>query len=233
MTIGAKTAWISLASLLTLSACNASFGDRVHEDVHQAFSTGATPVVHVNNVIGRVRIATWDKPSVDVKATKYASDDDYLRNITIDMHLTGNDVTIATRYTGSDQKGGVRYTITVPTNASLDIDNVAGTIDVAGVRGNVTAKSQVGTIDAKLGTVGADRTLNLDTTTGTVRLAIAGDSSARVDAHSTIGSFSTDFPTIQTSRDNLGASASGSIGAGAGKIRLTTTTGSIDLNKQS
>jgi DUF4097 and DUF4098 domain-containing protein YvlB len=74
--------------------------------------------------------------------------------------------------------------------------------------------------------------VDLTATTGSVRLAIDALSDARVEAQSKVGSFSSDFPSITMSRENVvGMSASGTIGKGRATIHLATTTGSISLRR--
>ena len=217
------------AALLAESACAGGFG-QVHERFHQTIASSNAPTVHVDNVAGTIHVATWNKRGIDVTGTKYARDAQGLRGIVIAVHSQGRDIFIATKYTGSTKQGGVSYTISVPANASLAIKNVAGTVNVGNVRGNVDIQTQAGTIDAALGKVDGTRSIDLSATTGTVGLSIARNSSARVTAHSTVGSFSSEFPSVaKSSSDLVGVRANGTIGSGSATIRLSTTMGAIDL----
>lgn len=214
--------------LFALTAC--SGGDRLHEQVHQTLSVNGTPNVSVRNVAGVVRVETWQKPIVDVKATKTGYDIGDLRNIAVDVHLDGGTVVIATRYSGDTRGGGVDYQISVPEGASTNIHNVAGAVDLAGVRGDVVVETQAGQITANLGKVEGARSIALSATTGAIRLAIARDSSASIEVNSTIGHFSSSFPGIEQSSENVvGTRASGKIGSGSATIRLSTTVGAIEL----
>lgn len=218
------------SALLTLCACNVNLGDRVHEDFHQAIDSGATPVVHVDNIAGTVTVEPWAKPVVNIAATKYGSSADDLRNVTIGVHREGDGIFVVTTYSGSTNGGGVRYRISVPSGASVQVSNTAGTAAIGAVAGNVNVETQAGTIEARLGRVDGQRTIALSATTGTVTLRISPQSSASIDASSTIGAFSSDIPGIAQSRANLvGVRASGKVGAGTAQIRLTTTTGAISL----
>lgn len=220
------SAWAGL--LLALIACSA--GDRVHEQTHQTLSVSRTPNVNVRNVAGLVRVEAWQKPLVDVKATKTGYDLSDLRNVTIDVQQEGDTVVIATKYSGDTHGGGVDYQISVPEGASTEIHNVAGAVELTGVRGNVVVETQAGQITANLGKVEGDRSIALSATTGAIRLSIAPDSSASVDATSTIGHFSSSFPAIAQSSENVvGTRASGKIGSGSATIRLSTTVGAIEL----
>ncbi|HEY1884203.1 MAG TPA: DUF4097 family beta strand repeat-containing protein [Candidatus Cybelea sp.] len=215
---------------LTLCACTAAYGERVHEQFHQTLESGNSPSVTVDNVAGTVTIQTWTKASVDVSATKYGYDASQLRGITIGVSSGAAGISIKTHYESDDHSGGVRYTITVPVASSLDVGNVAGSVRVAGVTGNVIVETQAGTVDALLGRVDGNRSIDLRATTGTIALRIARDSSASVEAQSVVGSFSSDFPGIGQSRENIvGSRAAGKIGAGTARIRLATTTGAISI----
>jgi DUF4097 and DUF4098 domain-containing protein YvlB len=219
--------------LASIVGCTAAFGERAQEDVHQVISAGRTPVVHVNNVAGSVRIQGSSKSAIDVTATKYGYDRQELRSININVHKQGNSIFIETIYGGGVHHGGVRYRITVPADASLQISNTAGAVDIAGVGGDVLVDTQAGKISANVGRVDAYRTIDLRATTGAVTLDIAAGSSAVVTASSTVGDFSTDVPGIAKSRQNLvGVQGGGTIGSGSAHIRLATTTGAIALRER-
>jgi Putative adhesin len=224
-----------LAILTTagLCACSGSFSDSAREAFHQTVSVGAGAVVHVENVAGAVRVDAWPQASVDVAATKYAHDADALRDIHIGVRKEGSDVFIETSYGGGMHGGGVRYRLSVPADASLQIRNVVGAVELAGVRGNVHVDTQAGDITAAVGRVAGNRSIDLGATTGAVALTIAPGSDAKVAALSTVGRFSSDVPGVSQRRENLvGASGSGTIGAGSASIRITTTTGAITLRQR-
>src|SRR5262249_36838889 len=127
---------------------------------------------------------------------------------------------------------GVRYVISVPADASLDVNNSTGAIRIDAVGGDVTAVTQTGEVSAGVGRVAAQRSVDLTATTGSVRLTIGAGSDARVEAKTTIGDVSSDFDSIVSERRNVvGASASGKLGNGSASIRLTTTTGAISLRR--
>lgn len=221
---------IALGAVLLLCACTGSFGERVHEQFHQSIDSGPTPTVHVDNIAGTVQIAPWSKPVVNIAATKYGYDASELRSVTISVHREGEGIFVVTTYAGTNNGGGVRYRISVPAGASVQVGNVAGSVSVGPVAGNVSVETQAGTIDARLGRVDGDRSVDLRATTGTITLRIARDSNATLDAESTVGGFSSDFSGIVQSRENVvGVRAGGKIGTGSAHIRLTTTTGAISL----
>lgn len=214
--------------LFALAACSA--GDRVHEETQRTIPVSNAPNLNVRNVAGVVRIESWQKPTVAVKATKYGYDAGDLRNVTIDVHQEGDTVVVATKYSGDTRGGGVDYQIFVPDGASANVHNVAGAVDLTGVRGNIVVETQAGQITADLGKVEGDRSIALSATTGAIELTIARDSSASVEVTSTVGHFSSSFPAISQSSENIvGTRASGKIGSGSATIRLSTTVGAIEL----
>ncbi|HEY2474122.1 MAG TPA: DUF4097 family beta strand repeat-containing protein [Candidatus Cybelea sp.] len=217
-----------VGAMLTLCACTGALGERVHEDFHQTVDSTNSPSVSVDNVAGSIAVETWTRPAVDVAARKYGYDASELRGINIDVRRDAGAISVTTRYSGSIHNGGVRYRITVPQDSSLNISNVAGSVRLAAVTGNVSVETQAGTIDAVLGRVDGNRSIDLRATTGTITVRIAHDSSANLDAQSLVGSFSSDFPDIAQSRENVvGSRASGKIGAGTARVHLQTTTGAI------
>jgi len=231
----ARTGTLASLALLAVSACTGDFGERVREEVHQTIAAGANPSVLVENVAGTVRVEGTSRADIDVTATKYGHDTEELRNIAIAIRRESSGrVSIATHYTGGGHAGGVRYHILLPSGAWLVVANIAGTVDVSGVRGNVDVETQAGAIGVDAGTVAGSRAIDLRATTGAITLWIAPNSSARVDAASTVGAFSSDIPGIAQQRENLvGARGSGTIGSGSASIRLTTTTGAIALRERS
>jgi hypothetical protein len=223
---------VLLFSLCSLAACSASFGERVHEEVRRTVATGAAPMVRVENVAGEIAVEGWAKPAVDVDATKYGYDQQDLQKVAVDVRAEEGGVSIVTRYTGETHHGGVRYRISVPADASLQIVNVAGTVELAGVGGNVSVQTQVGEITANAGRVAGNRSIDLNATTGAIALTISSDSSATIDATSSVGSFASDFPSVSQERRNLvGARGTGTIGSGSARITLRTTTGAIALKR--
>lgn len=233
MVVRLRALSISLLLPLALQACSGAFGERMRENVHQTVAAGGAPIVRVDNVAGAVRVEGWNKPFVDVQATKYGHDESELRSIAINVGRQGNEVVIATRYGGGVHGGGVRYRISVPSGASLHVSNVAGAADFTGIDGDFDVETQAGEITADVGVVRANRSIDLRATTGAITLTIAPGSSARVTAQSTVGDFSSSIPGITQERRNIvGSGGGGTIGSGSARINLTTTTGAIALREK-
>lgn len=223
----------AFAIFLILEACSGALGERVREQVHQSVTAGSAPAVQIENVAGAVRVDAWNKPIVDVQATKYGYDPQELRSISIAVAREPGAVSVVTRYGSGVHGGGVRYKISVPQDASLRISNTAGSVDIAGVRGDVKITTEAGEITADVGRVAASRSIDLRATTGAVTLTIARGSDATVRAASTVGDFASGIPGISTTREHVvGARGGGTIGTGSARINLETTTGAIALRQR-
>lgn len=205
-----------VAALTVLPACSFS---PVHETVHRSVPAAGSPTIHVDNSVGGVTIRGWEKPTVDVVAIKSARSLDDLKNIAIDVESRGSGVSITTVNNGGGNfwSGGVKYTIMVPADTSIDVTNGTGGIRISGVQGNVVARTSTGGMTADLGRVDGKRNIDMQVTTGGIDVTIARDSSATVDMHASVGGVKSDF-----SGDR--------IGTGSGRIRLETTTGGVTLH---
>ena len=217
-------AWLSMV----LIACS---GTHVREEVRKSVPASAAPSIRIDNAVGEIRITGSQSHSVDIDAVKSGGSLDDVRNIDVDVESRGNTITLATKYHGF-ARGGVSYTISVPAGASLDITNSTGAVRIEGIDGDVTAATQTGEVVASLGRVTARRSIDLTATTGSLKLTIDQNSDARVEARTTVGDVRSDFPSLESVRQNVvGARAAGTIGSGTATIRLTATTGAIALRK--
>lgn len=201
----------------------------MQERFHQSIPLGAPIRLHLDNAVGAVQIEGWSREKVDVQATKSAPSIGDLHNIKIDVSVRGENVSISAQYTGMGHEGGVSYSVLVPFNAAIEVVNGTGKLEITGVRGDVSASTTVGEIDADLGVVASHRVIELTATTGAIRAAIARDSSARVNASTTVGQISTDFQGVSVNRSVVGATATGDIGSGSALVHLGTITGAIAL----
>lgn len=220
---------IAVCALLLVTACSS------YEDAHTAFhasvNTGPAPTVTISNVVGEISVQPSDANAVNIAATKYASKESDLANIDVSARLTKGGVLVQTRYL-SDKTGGVRYDVIVPRGASIDVTNTTGTIKVGAVSSNVVVHTATGTIDANLGRIAANRSIDLKSDTGTIVLHMASDSSANVSASSALGSVSSDFESIATARNNIvGSRAGGRVGGGTATVRLQVGTGTIAIDR--
>jgi hypothetical protein len=150
---------------------------------------------------------------------------------------------------GDERAWSVSYRILVPRGTDLDLEALNGAIRVAGVEGGVSARTTNGAI--RLSDVDGDvrvRTTNgsiraefsdgfrlahageLRTTNGSVELSLPRDFSARLEASTTNGGITTDFPV--TVQGRIGRRMSVVLGEGGPELRVATTNGGIRLRER-
>jgi len=201
----------------------------------------------LQNVNGRVEVQGWDRPEVEIRATKTATKSHSdLERVHIDVNANPDSVSVVTQY---PQDEGVDvvvdYTIRLPHTAQVEhITTVNGTLIVSGVdtlrdlrtvNGNIEVYEAGGTLHAK--TTNGNLHLELarfegandataDTTNGSVLLAILPGAGARIEARSLNGDFRTELPLALES-SLAPREIHGTLGGGGGSIRLHTVNGSI------
>lgn len=182
-----------------------------------------------------------------------------LQEIQIEVRSTASGISIETKQPNRGMGGildaifgdnvnmGVRYDLTVPrsmnltvenTNGSvhvselagrLDLETTNGRIEVSRCTGSVNAGTTNGAIRAELLQVASGAAMRLETTNGGIALSVPSTLAATIDAGTTNGSVSTDIP-ISTTRFEK-TSLRGTMNGGGPSIRLSTTNGSIRINR--
>jgi DUF4097 and DUF4098 domain-containing protein YvlB len=143
-----------LAASLVLTGCDdwADWGntDRYKEDFHFTHDLKSGGRLSVENLNGSIEIQSWDKDSVDITGTKYASTEQVLEAMKIDVVAPGDFVRIRT-ISPSGHRGnhGARYVIRVPRRTELDrIQTSNGRISVDGIEGTARLRTSNGAIRA-------------------------------------------------------------------------------------
>lgn len=148
-----------------------------------------------------------------------------------------------------DRSWSVSYRILVPEGTDLELEALNGHVRVAGVRGGVSARTTNGSIRlAGVDGIVRVRTTNgsvraeydegfrlghpaeLRTTNGSVELTVPAAFSARLEASTTNGGITTDFPVTVEGR--IGRRVSAVLGDGGPELRLATTNGGIRLRRR-
>src|ERR1700747_2428747 len=87
-------------SVLGLTACEdfdiGGVSDRYREDFHFSYPLNAGATVQVENANGSVEIVGWDKDTIEIDGTKYASSEERLKETKIDVSPSPGSVTIRT-----------------------------------------------------------------------------------------------------------------------------------------
>ncbi len=213
-----RNRWLALLLFplaLFLAGCELeNFGDsqRYQEDFQQSHPLKAGGRLYLENFNGSVDIAGWDRETIDISGTKYASTERAVNAIKVDVVVSGDSVRIRT-VRPSERWGnmGARYTIRVPRKTTLD--------KIATSNGSI----EVGLIDAPV---------RVTTSNGAIR---ADNLTSGLEAHTSNGSV-----TLEEVKGDLEATTSnGSIraelaGTANGRpVRLRTSNGSIDLTLDS
>ncbi len=233
----------------------------ITEEFHQSYSLSPDGKVRLNNVNGGVEIKVWDKNEVRVDAVKHADDKDMMEHLQIVVNASSDLVDIDTKYpqdsnTRNENGPWVKYTITVPKNASLDkiktingeidINGVGGSIDASTINGNVhvsDAKNEcrLGTVNGKIDAVfaslksGADVTLK--SVNGSIDACLPADLSAKIKAKAVNGRISNDFGLVSSRESDehsfvkVGDSIEGKVGDGNADFDAETVNGSIEILK--
>src|SRR5438270_11854921 len=211
---GAVLGMICALFLLSLAANASDHQGALSEEFHQTYALNADGRVELDNINGPVHISSWDRNEVKVDAVKYADTKERLDEAKIEIDSRNDSLSIRTRYPEHNQNwnwgshnnpASVEYTLTVPRTARLDeIKLINGSLDIAGVSGEVNASCINGRLDAhnlagraRLSTINgklearfdqlAGNSVELNSVNGSVDLTIPSDSNAEVEATTVSG----------------------------------------------
>jgi DUF4097 and DUF4098 domain-containing protein YvlB len=146
--------WI--CALISTSAALAWDGDRYKEDFRHSFPLNSNGRVSLEGFNGSIEVTGWDRNEIEITGTKYASSEEFLKAIKINISNTPDSITVRTdrpnREGGSwfrNEGGGVRFIVRVPRKAQLDrVSSSNGSIRLENVDGNARLNSSNGTIRA-------------------------------------------------------------------------------------
>ncbi len=129
----------------------------------ERYPTGPAPLVSVTNEFGEIRVSTWDQRVVEVSAEIVGGAESeelaaqLSQAIGVDVRSSEELVEISTLFPDTRHDMGyismeVNYVITIPSAASLMIDNFFGDTIVRGVGGLLAVEAQYGLLD--IGNIG-------------------------------------------------------------------------------
>jgi hypothetical protein len=237
----------SALALLLFSSLAAPLTFGVTREFAQTYPLSKDGSFVLNNVNGTVRIESWDKDVVEVRAVKTTPDkESNLDLVSIDVDSRPEALSISTRY---PQEEGVEvavdYVIHVPRHVQLnhvttvngtlrisdaesigDLHTVNGNIEVFQSSGNVHAHTTNGNVYLELRHPADTRGAVAETTNGSVLLAVPANLQAVLEARCMNGSFSTELPVVMqgSAQPRL---LRGRMGNGGATIHLSTVNGAI------
>ncbi len=113
-------------------------------------------------------------------------------------------------------------------SAETDLSTTNGSINASDLEGRVNADTTNGRITLGIVRMGDD--IKADTTNGSITVRLTGEVNARLHAHTTNGHINTSIPvTIQGSQSRR--RLEGTIGSGGPLLSLSTTNGSITIER--
>jgi Putative adhesin len=243
--------------MLAVGAHASDYRGAVTEEFHQTYTLTPDGRVELDNINGPVHISTWDRNEVKVDAIKSASTKERLDETRIEIDAGKDYVSIRTKYRDRDQTWNddnwhnnppsVEYTVTVPLGAHLDeIKLINGSLDVAGVSGEVRASCINGKLEAKdlsgraqLSTINgrldarfshlSGSALELNSVNGSVKLTIPSDAKAEIEANTVSGDIENDFGLHVNRHRYVGRDMRGELAGGGARIKLENVNGRIEI----
>jgi DUF4097 and DUF4098 domain-containing protein YvlB len=151
---------IALISGALLTSCG-ELGDfdRVKEDFHYSYPLQPGARLELDNRNGSIEIVGWDRNTIDVSGTKFASTTDRLQQVKINVSVSGNNALIATEWPKDSWHGsyGAKYMIRVPrrttltraqtTNGSVSVEDAEGGGHVTSTNGRISMARDTGDYD--------------------------------------------------------------------------------------
>ena len=139
---------LALAGVFLSSCVVGDWGDtgRFREDFHYSWPLDPGARISLESQNGSVEISVWDKNTIDIAGTKYASDQGLLRDVRIDISHAPDSVRIRTIAPEFFHGGaGAEYTLHVPKHVLLDLIHTSnGGLRVDGVEGSVRMRTSNG-----------------------------------------------------------------------------------------
>ena len=121
------------------------YSSRFSAQETRTFPVSGSPRVTINTFDGQVKIHGWDKQEVTYKATKYAADEESLKQITIEAQQQGQAISVSA-LNSNEHTGSVSFDVYVPRQSILHVSSGDGALNLDGVTGQITLRSGDGPI---------------------------------------------------------------------------------------
>ena len=264
-----RSQWFACVGLAVLTACGNGWGRYTLVDtVQKTLPLSRDGTVSVETTNGGIDACAWDRDSVavaaeiEIRADSRREAERIRERVRLTIESVSTGVNAYAEIPRDRGNGGfwdwvfgrngqvsVRFSLSAPTTARLNLESVNGTvavsdilgdlnlqttngkIDIRGGSGTIRARTTNGNIAAEKPAVGEQSRIALRTTNGSVRILLPADARADLRASTVNGSIRTDFP-LQVEGQITGKRIRGRIGDGGGVLNLETVNGSIRIEKE-
>jgi hypothetical protein len=250
-----RSALLSFTIALTLAGTASA--DKLQETFDRTVDVRSGASISLENTNGRIAVTSWDQAKVRIHAIKKADSREVMDKLSVDVRGGGDSLSIVSRMPNKDGSGildmlfgnggnaSIEYEITVPRAADLKIENTNGSISAADIVGKIelgttngrieafrcsgtlSASTTNGSIRAELLQVTTGKSMEFETTNGSIAVTVPPSFAANVDADTTNGSIRTDLPV--TTRSFSRRELRGTLNGGGPSLSLHTTNGSIEI----
>jgi uncharacterized protein YaiE (UPF0345 family) len=221
---------LTALSVLPLVGCSWIDGDRISADFHATVASAPT-AIQVDNAVGAIDIEAWDKPSVEINATKRGPNYETVNAIKISVEPDGSTLVVHTQFPSMSSNAKVEYTIHAPAHTDLKLVQSLGAIKSIGFTGNVQEHTSTGAIEATMGALGGSQQLHMDVSLGAIKLTLPSNTDAAITASTSVGGIKSDFP-LSIDKTVVGQTARGKVGNGNAVAELNVSTGGIDIQRE-
>jgi DUF4097 and DUF4098 domain-containing protein YvlB len=248
--------------VLATTACDIVTADLRSEETaqwHKTFALDASGRVEIVNVNGKIRVEPSEGNTVEVTATKRARAASpeqakaALERASIVETVATGSVKVETRIArlqGITMNGGnlqVEYMVKVPAGAEVRLTTVNGGIELAGLKGRVTAETTNGGVEARsvtgqlhatttnggldidLATL-AEGGVRLECTNGGIKVRLPRDARATISARITNGGISAGDLPLDLTGENTRRRLEGRLNGGGPRLQIEGTNGGITLS---
>jgi DUF4097 and DUF4098 domain-containing protein YvlB len=237
----------AIFSAFLLALVWATPGFALDKQFNQTYALRSGGTVELQNVNGAIDIQGWDRDEVQVlavKTTKHRESD--LDRVSIEVESAPKSISILTRYPQNEGvEVSVQYTLRVPHGARLEhigtvngtvrissvdsveeLHTVNGNVEVFDAGGAVRARTTNGNIHLELVHLQNPEGATLETTNGSLELAVPSNTQANIQARCLNGNFTSEIPFASQSAQRL-REVRGQLGSGGAPLQLRTVNGAI------
>lgn len=221
----------------------------VTKEFDQSYPLQPGGTFELQNVNGTVAVEGWDRNEIEVRAVKIAKNrESDLERVSIEVEAKPGSVSVATRYPQDEGvEVAVEYVIHVPHGARVehigtvngglriagveaicDLHTVNGNIEVYEAGGSVHAHTTNGNVRLELPRLMETQNAKVETTNGSIVLALPTFTQANLEARSMNGSFSSEL-AIAMQGSAHPRQIVGKFGKGGAPIQLHTINGGIQV----